>query len=56
VAGVATIENRRRPASRLWEVDVLHWNSRVVVVIAVLALVLIVLAGLGVEEPLNLYW
>lgn len=34
----------------------LHWNSRVAVVIVVVALVAIVLAGLGAEETLNLYW
>jgi hypothetical protein len=35
---------------------VLHWKPRLVALIAVLALVLIALAGLGVEFAYNLYW
>jgi hypothetical protein len=35
---------------------VLHWKSRLVALTAVLALVLIALAGLGVEIAYNLYW
>ena len=34
----------------------LHWKPRVVALIAVLALVLIALAGLGTELAYNLYW
>jgi hypothetical protein len=35
---------------------VLHWKPRLVALTAVLALVLIALAGLGVEIAYNLYW
>ena len=41
---------------RLGEVDVLHWKPRLVALTAVLALVLIALAGLGTEIAYNLYW
>jgi hypothetical protein len=35
---------------------VLHWKPRIVALIVVVALVAIVLAGLGVEVSYNLYW
>jgi hypothetical protein len=44
------------PLSRPGEVDVLHWKPRLVALTAVLALVLIALAGLGTEIAYNLYW
>jgi hypothetical protein len=34
----------------------LHWNPRLVAVVAVIALVLVALAGLGIELTYNLYW
>jgi hypothetical protein len=34
----------------------LHWNPRLVALAAALALILLVLGGLGIEEPYNLYW
>jgi hypothetical protein len=34
----------------------LHWSPRLVALAAALALVLLVLGGLGFEEPYNLYW
>ena len=37
----------------------LHWNHRLVVVAAILALILLALGGLGFEDSLgsyNLYW
>jgi hypothetical protein len=37
----------------------LHWNHRLVVIAAILALILLALGGLGFEESLtsyNLYW
>ena len=40
----------------IWEVDVLHWKPRIVALAAALALVAIVLGGLGVDVPYNLYW
>jgi hypothetical protein len=41
---------------RIREVDVLHWSPRLVALAAALALILIVLGGLGLDEPYNLYW
>lgn len=43
-------------SSRPGEVDVLHWKPRLVALTALLALVLIALAGLGTEIAYNLYW
>ena len=34
----------------------LHWKPRLVAIAAVLALVLVALAGLGYELAYNLYW
>ena len=34
----------------------LHWNPRLVAVVAVIMLVLVALAGLGIELTYNLYW
>jgi hypothetical protein len=34
----------------------LHWKPRLVAIAAVLALVLVALAGLGIELAYNLYW
>jgi|SoimicMinimDraft_3_1059731.scaffolds.fasta_scaffold133482_2 hypothetical protein len=37
----------------------LHWNHRLVVIAAILALILLALGGLGYEDSLssyNLYW
>lgn len=34
----------------------LHWKPRLVAFVAVLALVLVALAGLGFELAYNLYW
>jgi hypothetical protein len=34
----------------------LHWKPRLVALAAVLALVLVALAGLGIEFAYNLYW
>jgi hypothetical protein len=34
----------------------LHWNPRLVALAAALALILISLGGLGIDEPYNLYW
>jgi hypothetical protein len=34
----------------------LHWSPRLVALAAALMLILMVLGGLGIEEPYNLYW
>lgn len=34
----------------------LHWSPRLVALAAALALILLVLGGLGIEESTNLYW
>jgi hypothetical protein len=34
----------------------LHWSPRFVALAAALALIALVLGGLGIEEPFNLYW
>ena len=34
----------------------LHWKPRIVALAAALTLVAIVLGGLGVDVPYNLYW
>jgi len=34
----------------------LHWKPRLIALAAVLALVLVALAGLGIELTYNLYW
>jgi len=57
VAQGTSRKNRPRSVSRhLGEVDVLHWKPRLVALTALLALVLIALAGLGTEIAYNLYW
>jgi hypothetical protein len=40
----------------IWEVELLHWKPRLIALAAVLALVLVALAGLGIELTYNLYW
>jgi hypothetical protein len=43
----------KAPVGRL---TLLHWSPRLVALAAALALILLVLGGLGIEEPYNLYW
>jgi hypothetical protein len=49
-------DNRRRPESYVGRFTLLHWNPRLVAVVAVIMLVLVALAGLGIELTYNLYW
>jgi hypothetical protein len=49
-------DNRRRLESAVGRFTMLHWNPRLVALIAVIALILLALGGLGIEVDYNLYW